>query len=179
MILGCDPSLQGFGWALVSEGRLVSHQRWHHGPSPCRLTCFKEWFDHQMPEETPALVVIEGYAFGARNGREALGELGGLLRHALYLWEVPWITVPPPSLKLWITGQGRASKAAMRKALVGRLPKDEKLSHDEVDAYALGLLGEAFLQRQLPTALLGRLDHQMQDYPPQGAWTHEYFFAPH
>ena len=179
MILGCDPSLQGFGWVLVDQGHIVDHVRWSHAPAPCRLTCFHDWFTQRLAAQSaPTWAVIEGYALGARNGREALGELGGVLRWTLYHAEIPWLIVPPPSLKLWATGSGRAAKAQMRQALRAQFAP-LVLSHDEIDALALALLGEAYEAQTLEPSLQNRLALQAQIYPSEGDWNHARFFPAH
>lgn len=61
----------------------------------------------------PKLVCIEGYANNAKWGREAAGELGGVVRLALHEMNIPFYIVPPNSLKLFVTGKGNAEKDMM------------------------------------------------------------------
>jgi Holliday junction resolvasome RuvABC endonuclease subunit len=93
------------------------------------------------------LVVIEGYGFGPNQlASYRLAELGGIVR--LLLWDlgVPFIEVPPTSLKLWATGRGNASKDAMVEA-AWNLSRDAFgvptpfATDDEADAWHLWSLG--------------------------------------
>lgn len=67
------------------------------------------------------LVVIEGYSFGSMNKREALGELGGVVRLMLYEARVRYVEVPPSSLKMYATGKGNAPKDLVLVECVKRL----------------------------------------------------------
>jgi len=46
--------------------------------------------------------IIEGYAFGAKWGREEAGELAGLIKYFLNKQDIPYLVVAPPSLKKFI-----------------------------------------------------------------------------
>lgn len=83
-----------------------------------------------------ALVAIEGYAFGARNGREAAGELGGAVRLALHAAGIPMIEVPPSTLKKYVTGKGVADKNIMLREVFRRWAYEAK-NDDLADAYSL------------------------------------------
>lgn len=80
------------------------------------------------------LVLIEGYAFAAR-GRAvfSIGELGGVVRYALYDSELPYVDIPPSNLKKFATGKGNASKDLVLVEAVKRLGY-EGSSNDEADA---------------------------------------------
>jgi crossover junction endodeoxyribonuclease RuvC len=79
------------------------------------------------------LAVIEGYAFGRPNQASHIGELGGVVRVTLREHNVPFVAVPPSSVKRYATGQGNASKEQMLVAAVKRLGY-EGASNDEADA---------------------------------------------
>jgi hypothetical protein len=93
------------------------------------------------------LVVIEGYAF-AGGGRKtkggagmpshahALGELGGVVRLALWEAGVAYVDVAPASLKRYATGKGNAPKAEVMMAAGKRLGYD---GHDDNESDALWL----------------------------------------
>lgn len=65
-------------------------------------------------------VFIEGYAYGARNQAHQIGELGGVLRLALWEMGLPVYEVPPSTLKMYGTGKGTAGKDAMIAAAIRR-----------------------------------------------------------
>lgn len=84
------------------------------------------------------LVVIEGYSYGSQ-GRAivSIGELGGVVRVDLYRAKIPYLEVPPATLKKYATGKGNASKEAVLAAAIRRL---DYAGHDKDEADALWLL---------------------------------------
>ena len=88
------------------------------------------------------LVVIEGYSFSSRQGGERLGELGGVVRVALFEAGVPFVEVPPAVVKKLATGAGNAKKLAVALAASRRL---QFAADDDNEADARWLL-EAALQ---------------------------------
>lgn len=89
----------------------------------------------------PDLVVVEGYSL-ASPGRLALvrlGEVGGVVRSRLFEIGVPYVEVPPSSLKRHATGDGNADKAKMldRALELGA----RVTNHDEADAWLLRRMG--------------------------------------
>ena len=69
------------------------------------------------------LVVMEGYSYGVARGNALtqLGELGGVVRVLFHELGVPWVEVPPATLKKYATGKGNAGKAEVLVAAVRRL----------------------------------------------------------
>ncbi len=85
------------------------------------------------------LVAIEGYSMGTarqNSHAHALGELGGVVRLALWEAGIPYVDVPPASLKRYATGKGNAGKAEVLIAAVKRLGY---LGHDDNEADAAWL----------------------------------------
>lgn len=80
------------------------------------------------------LVVLEGYSFGSR-GRAVfdIGELGGVVRLALYRRGIPYVDVPPAALKKYATGRGNAPKEEVLAAAIRRLGYTGH-DHNESDA---------------------------------------------
>ena len=68
------------------------------------------------------LVIIEGQSFG-HNGRghAELAGLHALVRVALWERDIPYVDVPPASLKTVATGKGNASKEEVHDAAIKRL----------------------------------------------------------
>lgn len=85
-------------------------------------------------------VFVEGYAYGAKYQRESLAELGGVIRRFLYLRNLTFWIVPPTSLKLFVTGTGRAKKNYMKKRTKEKWGQAFK-SDDVCDAYGMARLG--------------------------------------
>ena len=82
------------------------------------------------------LVVLEGYSFASRGRQHATGELGGVVRLALWERAVPVVEVPPSSLKKYATGRGNAPKDQVLAAAIRRLGFK---GHDHNEADALWL----------------------------------------
>jgi Holliday junction resolvasome RuvABC endonuclease subunit len=83
-----------------------------------------------------ALVAIEGYSFGSRNNREKLGELGGVLRVAVWEAGVPYAVVPIPTLKSFVCGKGNVEKSMMLREVFRKWQYE---AEDDNDADAFGL----------------------------------------
>jgi len=96
----------------------------------------------------PNYAVIEGYSYGSPTGQFALGEVGGIARLVLTGNQIPYIIVPPTSLKKYVTGNGNATKIMMA------LQVQEELGlaiHDdnECDAYCLAAVGSHVFESNL------------------------------
>lgn len=83
------------------------------------------------------LVVIEGYSFGSQ-GRAVfdVAELGGCVRFLLHRLGMPYVDVPPASLKKFATGKGNSPKDAMITAAIRRFAFQGS-DNNEADAYLL------------------------------------------
>lgn len=89
----------------------------------------------------PDLVVLEGYSYGSPNQAHPIGEMGGVVRLALFEAGIRFEVVPPAVIKTYATGKGNASKDDVLLAAVRRLGY-EGASKDEADAlwlYALAM----------------------------------------
>lgn len=122
LIIGLDLSLAAAGVAV-----------WHRGQDKFLLgkeikTTAKDQLEKRidiilgevldvMADFNPELAIIEGYAFsrgrGGGRGLLQLGELGGVIKNALYVNGTAISLLPSSSLKLWATGFGDADKSLM------------------------------------------------------------------
>lgn len=87
-------------------------------------------------------VAIEGYSFGARNQAHQMGELGGVLRLAMWRERIPFVDVPPTMVKKFAGDKGNLKKDEMRLAVFKRWQREFKSEH-EVDAFVLAKIAEA------------------------------------
>jgi len=91
------------------------------------------------------LAVIEGYAMGARNQREALGEWGGVLRLLLMKLDFKKIAVVAPNtLKKFVIGhakKGQSGKEVMLLQAYKRWGREFD-DNDKCDAFCLAKAGE-------------------------------------
>lgn len=135
-VVGLDLSLTATGYANdVGAGTLGAAGR----KGCARLALLRDLAILECRDAD--LVVLEGYAFAARNSHaHALGELGGVIRLALHERRVPFVDVPPASLKKYATGKGNANKGEMLAAAIRRLDYDGA-SDNEADALWLRAMG--------------------------------------
>lgn len=106
---------------------------------------------------TADLAVIEGASYGSKgSGVEQLAALRLMVRHRLWRLGIPFALVAPSTLKLYVTGHGRASKPEMVKALDDRhgtalrTVKVKDGRYDMADAMALAAMGCDHVGQPLP-----------------------------
>lgn len=170
MILGIDQSLQSTGVCMFVDST-CAETRALAFPSVTGLDRLafilqgvRDVIDAGGGAGSFELAVLEGYAYGGTGMTFHLAELGGLLRwHLAREWGIPYIVVPPSTLKKFVTGNGRADKVQMCE--VARLvydrdflktswsrrkgtpkpddwgQKDEHWRDDEADAFFLANVG--------------------------------------
>lgn len=146
-ILGLDLSPNSPGFAFEGDVSIA------HPPNTDSLPrlAWHRWFAHELLETVnPDLVVIEGYAFGMKYNRETMAEVGGVVRLELYENDIPFVEVPPNTLKKYATGNGKAHKDEMIAAAIKRGNLDIT-KNDEADAWWLYQMGCA--QYGLPDAV--------------------------
>lgn len=176
-ILGLDMSLEHTGWSMVNLGTgLLRSGVWEPNPNKSkkvvqqlgmrRLIWLRDRAvnlarygseDGTVPADPTGepynhrlktLVLIEGYAFGAKGSAGiSLGELGGIIRLSLYESAIPYIEIPPTQLKKFITGKGGAVKDIVLKEVFKRYGFDTD-DNNVADAYSLMQLGRAITNTQ-------------------------------
>lgn len=160
LVMGIDPSLTSTGLAYIWRGKLkaTTLAPSKRKGSECRGTARLAWYRDELRDMLrryrPSLVVIEGYAFGAKFSREALGELGGVIRLLCHDEGIPVVIFQPTQLKMYATGKGTGPKDNVSKELFKRYGVD-LTDNNEVDASGLAIMGLATL---LPT--MGRTEFQ-------------------
>jgi Holliday junction resolvasome RuvABC endonuclease subunit len=112
---------------------------------PGRLVHIRDRVVGFCASHEPALVAIEGYAYGTKQGREAAGELGGQVKVGLWEIRLPYIVVAPTTLKAFVLGSGRGEKSHMMLKVFQRWGF-EAANDDQADAYGLARFAEAYLQ---------------------------------
>ncbi|MGW7435666.1 hypothetical protein [Streptomyces sp. NPDC054849] len=99
------------------------------------------------------LVVMEGPSFGHIGPRnpEDLAGLRVIVRQYCYRHHIPYGVMPPSCLKVYATGNGRASKDGVRAAIAERYGQatDGPAKDDEADAYAAMAAGYDWLGQPL------------------------------
>jgi hypothetical protein len=157
IVLGIDPSYTGL--AIVQfdgrefgsvVGKFPGKNEWGVAQTLHRIFDIEEWLAGVLTVwercEIDA-IVMEGYAFNAKNKREMAGELGVTVRKALYehLGRVPAL-VAPDALKKFVTGKSRGvEKSDMKLHVFKRWGFD--VGHDPggniADAAGLAMIGRA------------------------------------
>ena len=118
-------------------------------------------------------VVIEGFSFGSNNrSAREIGGLGWVVRVMLHETQVPWIEVPPATLKKYATGKGNVGKVEMVVSARERLGYE---GHDDNEADALWLraIGLELLGRPLVELPKTHRDALAKVTLPEGLTIHE------
>jgi Holliday junction resolvasome RuvABC endonuclease subunit len=150
-IVGIDASLTATGVCLPTGETLVIEPKKLRGAE--RLNFILESIADLLTHHKIDMVIIEGYSFGSQ-GRAVfqIGELGGVIRLALYQEGIPCVEVPPSCLKKYICGKGNASKdEVLQQAVVrsGHTFKDNNAS----DSWVLWCMGMARYNKDSPLTI--------------------------
>ena len=148
-IMGVDTSTKTGYVVLDDKGDVAISGVLHHKPQADRFTRFAH-YTREIAELVDAygvdLVVIEGYSFAGKFNNALQYELGACIRMILYEQDVPYIEVPPTSLKKFVTGKGNAKKDLMLLNVYKRWEYDTE-DDNEADAYGLAQFGRAITGR--------------------------------
>lgn len=82
------------------------------------------------------LVALEGISFGSPDTNRQIAGLNWIVRRELWKRGVPFASVPPASLKQFISGKGNAAKADVVREVTRRFPWFQG-GEDEADAVVL------------------------------------------
>jgi Holliday junction resolvasome RuvABC endonuclease subunit len=147
LFLGVDQSLRSSGVAVISEeqesvylGRIAPAKL---SDAP-RLAAIRDALQ-TLITTTPDIrfAALEGYAYDVGAGRVfELGEVGAVVKLALYDAKIPFIVVPPASLKQFVADHGNANKTQMRISVLRRWGYDIT-QDDECDAFGLAQVARA------------------------------------
>ena len=147
-VVALDPSLVCTGVADSEKPAPFTLE----SPSGLRGPARLYWIQKQVMRVCAGadLVVVEGYAYGAKNQVHQLGELGGVIRLTLWCLKIRYVDAAPAHRMRIATGKGSAKKEAVLAAAIHRLGYQGH-SFDEADA--LWLLQLALHQYGLPGAV--------------------------
>ncbi len=148
MFLGIDQSLRSSGVAVVDE---LGNAVFTGTVCPQKLTgvdrlaAIRQGFISLVESCPPIqLAALEGYAYDVGAGRVfELGEVGGLVKLFLHDRGIPFVVVPPASLKLFVAGIGSATKEQVQKAVLSKWGAALE-QNDECDAFGLAQVARAF-----------------------------------
>lgn len=119
-IVALDPSLTATG---VADSRHPDRPFVIAPPPGLKGPARWFWIQKRIEAVTRGadLVVIEGYAHGAKYNAHKMGELGGILRLMLWCHKRPYVDVPPSVRMKLATGKGQATKDKVLSAAILRL----------------------------------------------------------
>lgn len=141
-LIGIDPSLAATGLHWGEDGAAV----YTKASDPQRLSVIFKKVCEKL--EGVHLAVIEDLPTHAHSAG-LTGQVQGVVRLALQIRGVPYIAVPPASLKVFATGSGRANKEAMRSAAEARLGSIPNHWDDNVvDAFWLEQMGVYYVKER-------------------------------
>lgn len=122
-------------WRTVKSEKKLSQQPWER---QSEIVSSVAAFPPLMAHDD--LAFIEGYAFGATrqvSNVSTLSEIGGLLKHRFWqMTSVYPVSVPPATIKMFLTGKGNSKKEEMILPAFRKYGV-EFANSDELDAYVL------------------------------------------
>jgi crossover junction endodeoxyribonuclease RuvC len=148
--LGVDQSLTSPGLALVDgeTGQLHAVRNLKNKLRGVeRLAYIREELVKFLTDQKPVFAALEGYSIRSVNRPFDLGEVGGLVRLALYDASIPFIVVAPTQLKKFVTGDGDASKEKVQEWLRKKWNVDLS-QDDQADAFGLAQVARVYRTRQ-------------------------------
>jgi crossover junction endodeoxyribonuclease RuvC len=140
VLMGLDLSLTSTGISINGNTQAIVSKF----KETKRLADIRDQLSLILVESGVQGVVVEGYAFAARNSQShKIGELGGVIRLLLYEMMIPFVDVPPTSRAKFATGRGNAAKTEVISAVSARtgLIWSGKSADDECDAWLLEEMG--------------------------------------
>lgn len=134
--LGIDPSLTSTGMSF--GGQTVSIRPETRGPK--RLIDVRDQIMYTVRHNAVDCVAIEHYSYASRNSQaHSIGELGGVIRVALYEAGIPVVEIPPTCRAKFATGKGNAGKSEVVSSVSARtgIIWDGGDGSDRCDAWVL------------------------------------------
>jgi Holliday junction resolvasome RuvABC endonuclease subunit len=151
MYVGIDQSYSGFGITFLSEDGTHETIVKKFDPNKCgsgviRLYVIHNWLCdeiHKHENDEIEHVCMEGYATATKFGREKAGELGGVVKMALYVSRDAFPTIVSPlGLKKFITGHSTAKKNEILLGVYRRWGIEFR-DDNAADSYGLARVAQA------------------------------------
>jgi Holliday junction resolvasome RuvABC endonuclease subunit len=148
----CEFYFRNDGKKLQSSGRFHHYTIDFYDSQEQRFRQSAEWVRSLMASWKPHLVVIEGYALGAKGLVFNIAENTGVLKQILWEEGISFITPAPTTVKKFATGKGNSDKAKMEEAFVAETgyadlrtainqTKGSNPSSDIIDSYYMAKFG--------------------------------------
>lgn len=134
--MGIDPSLTSTGISI--GGVTASIRKTSRGVQ--RLLEVRNDLIYMVKEHDIDCVAIEHYSYASRNSQaHSIGEMGGVMRLALYEAQIPFVEIAPTCRAKFATGKGNAGKPEVVSAISARtgIVWDKGDGADRCDAWVL------------------------------------------
>jgi hypothetical protein len=144
--VGIDQSYSGFGITfLMADGTHETHVKKFdpskYGYGVTRLAAISSWLRAEVGDEVEH-VCMEGYSPSSKFGREKAGELGAVVKLALYEIDAFPTIVSPLGLKKFITGHSMAKKNEILLGVFRRWGVEFR-DDNAADSYGLARVAQA------------------------------------
>jgi len=118
-VLGIDPGLAVTGYGVLRDGRYVAHGTISSTPKEPlseRIALIGRQFDRLLLKYRPDACAVETLFFKAVGARSVIlaAQLRGGLFYILGRRRIPVTEITPATIKLTLTGNGRAAKSQMQ-----------------------------------------------------------------
>ena len=143
-LLGLDLSLTSTGFCIDGQTGIISTGL--NGVE--RLEAVRDDVKNLLVSNKIECVLLEGYSFASRSGQAfSIGELGGVIRVAIYELGISLVEIPPTCRAKFATGKGNASKNEVISAVSARtgIVWGNPGADDKCDAWILEEMGLAYL----------------------------------
>jgi len=149
--LGIDPGLGATGYGIIEDGQatefgLITTET--HRPMSERLRSLGNGIEEVVKRNRPSHCALETLFFKSVGARSVIrsAEARGAILYVLSRNRIPVTELTPASIKLALTGSGRASKHQMNYMVKRLLSLGERVSEHAADALAAAYC----LSRRLP-----------------------------
>ena len=149
-VVGLDASLTSTGYAFFLDNELVSGRiRAKELRGAKRLDFLVERVEEIFSRANADFLALEGYSMGSKGSRVFhIGELGGALKLVAIRRKMRILTIPPTSVKVFATGNGRAEKEDVIRGIETNWGYQID-KHDMADAFVILQMGIAFANRKV------------------------------
>lgn len=145
-LLGLDLSLTSTGFCIDGQTGVISSGL----TGVERLEAMRDDICNLLVANNVDCVLLEGYSFASRSGQAfSIGELGGVIRLAIYELGIPIVEIPPTCRAKFATGKGNASKNEVISSISARtgIVWGNPGADDKCDAWILEEIGFAYFKK--------------------------------
>jgi Holliday junction resolvasome RuvABC endonuclease subunit len=119
---------------VVIKNKIFGTEYPDYRNNPERFDFLSNWVFKCIGDGVCDNLAMEGYSLGSKGKVFNLAENMGILKHKFHISNIPFIEVPPKSLKKYATGSGNASKEMMFQSFLEETGFDlNKLFFDDAE----------------------------------------------